>query len=106
MRRANAKADIALPPFDLLSSKEIPEWSGLEQVSLKGEVKFPGTYSIKRGETMRSVLDRAGGLTPLAFPSGSVFTRKELRERERARNLQPSLVAIGQVARLLIRAAR
>lgn len=82
VRRGDAKADIALQPFDLLNIKEIPEWSGLEQVTLKGEVKFPGTYSIKRGETLRSVLNRAGGLTPLAFPSGSVFTRKELRERE------------------------
>ena len=32
-----------------------------------GEVKFPGTYSIKRGETLKSVVPRAGGLTDLAF---------------------------------------
>ena len=31
---------------------------------------------------MRSLLDRAGGLTGLAFPSGAVFTRRELQERE------------------------
>jgi polysaccharide biosynthesis/export protein len=45
-------------------------------------VRFPGTYPIKRGETLRSVLERAGGLTDLAFPQGSVYTRDELKVRE------------------------
>jgi polysaccharide export outer membrane protein len=45
-------------------------------------VRFPGIYPIKRGETLNSVLSRAGGLTSLAFPDGSVFTRLELRTRE------------------------
>jgi protein involved in polysaccharide export with SLBB domain len=62
--------------------KEVPEWTEQEQVTLLGEVRFPGKYPIQRGETLRSVLDRAGGLTSLAFPGGSIFTRKELKERE------------------------
>jgi len=49
---------------------------------LRGQVKFPGTYSIRPGETLKSILVRAGGLTQYAFPEGSVFTRTELRERE------------------------
>jgi hypothetical protein len=36
-----------------------------------------------RGETLRSVIERAGGLTPFAFPNGSVFTRESLMEREK-----------------------
>jgi protein involved in polysaccharide export with SLBB domain len=75
-------ADVLLHPFDFLNVKEIPEWSGQEQVTLGGEVRFPGIYPIRRGETLRSVLDRAGGLTSLAFTSGAVFMRKELQERE------------------------
>ena len=75
-------ADLLLQPFDFLNVKEVPEWSEQEQVTLMGEVRFPGNYPIQRGETLRSVLDRAGGLTNLAFPSGSVFTRIELKERE------------------------
>jgi hypothetical protein len=71
-----------LQPFDFLNVKEVPEWSEQEQITLVGEVRFPGMYPIQRGETLRSVLDRAGGLTALAFPSGSVFTRVELKERE------------------------
>jgi protein involved in polysaccharide export with SLBB domain len=80
--RGDESADLMLQPFDSLNVKEVPEWSEQEQVTLLGEVRFPGTYPIQRGETLRSVLDRAGGLTGLAFPSGTVFTRRELRERE------------------------
>jgi len=65
-----------------LNVKEIPEWSEQETIQILGEVKFPGRYPISRGETLRSVLARAGGLSDLAFPQGSVFTRAELRERE------------------------
>jgi protein involved in polysaccharide export with SLBB domain len=78
----DTSADLLLQPFDFLNVKEVPEWSEQEQVTLLGEVRFPGNFPIQRGETLRSVLDRAGGLTGLAFPSGSVFTRRELRDRE------------------------
>lgn len=86
LRRALARepaADLVLAPFDFLVVKEIAEWSAQETVRLEGEVRFPGEYAIERGETLRSVVTRAGGLTPLAFPQGSVFTRESLKERER-----------------------
>ena len=80
--KGDKTADLLLHPFDVLNVKEVPEWSEQEEITLVGEVKFPGNYPIHRGETLRSVIDRAGGLTPLAFPQGSVFTRIELMERE------------------------
>jgi protein involved in polysaccharide export with SLBB domain len=97
--RGDASADVLLQPFDFLNVKEIPEWSEQEQVTLMGEVRFPGIYPIHRGETLHSVLDRAGGLTNLAFPEGAVFTRAELMEREQqqierlAERLQSDLAA-------------
>jgi protein involved in polysaccharide export with SLBB domain len=81
--RGDQSADVALAPYDFLSIKEVSRWRGEESVTLGGEVKFPGRYAIRRGEKLSSVLERAGGLTELAFPEGSVFTRVELRERER-----------------------
>jgi len=80
--KGDESADVLLQPFDFLSIKEVPEWSEQEQVTLLGEVRFPGNYPIQRGETLRSVLARAGGLSGLAFPEGAVFTRKELQKRE------------------------
>ena len=80
--RGDPAANIPLMAFDNLSIKEVQAWDDQEQVTMRGEVKFPGTYSIKRGETLKSVLLRAGGFTDLAFADGAVFTRKELRDRE------------------------
>jgi protein involved in polysaccharide export with SLBB domain len=82
IRSGERAADVTLQPFDRLSIKQISGWTEQDQISLKGEVRFPGTYAIQRGETLRSVVQRAGGLTDLAFPAGSVFTRRELMERE------------------------
>jgi polysaccharide biosynthesis/export protein len=80
--RGDAAANVQLQPFDSLSIKEIQAWTDRETITLKGEVKFPGRYSVKPGETLKSVMLRAGGLTQYAFPRGGVFTRKELRDRE------------------------
>lgn len=76
------RANVTLQPFDTLSVKEVPEWESQESITLRGEVRFPGVYAIRRGETLKSVLARAGGLTPYAFADGSVFTRDELKQRE------------------------
>jgi protein involved in polysaccharide export with SLBB domain len=82
VRRGDPTADVTLQAFDTLTIKELPEWGKQESIILRGEVRFPGSYPIRRGETLRSVLERAGGLTSLAFAQGSIFTRRELMERE------------------------
>jgi protein involved in polysaccharide export with SLBB domain len=81
-QRGDVSANLVLQPFDTLNVKQVPEWGNQESVTLRGEVRFAGTYPIRRGETLKSVIARAGGLTPYAFPDGSVFTRDELRRRE------------------------
>ncbi len=83
VRAGNRDADLELQPYDYLNIKEVPQWQEQFVVQILGEVRFPGAYPMRRGETMRSVLRRAGGLTDLAFPTGSVFTRETLRDRER-----------------------
>jgi len=80
--RGDPANNLRLQPFDSLSIKEVQAWAVHQEINLRGEVRFPGKYSIKRGETLKSVMQRAGGLTDLAFADGAVYTRKELRERE------------------------
>jgi len=96
-----AGADVTLRPFDYLVIKEMPDWREQETVSIAGEVRFPGTYPVRRGETLKSVIDRAGGLTEFAFPGGSVFTRVDLKLREQrqmsvlAERLQRELASLS-----------
>jgi polysaccharide biosynthesis/export protein len=80
--RGEPQADLLLQSYDSLSIKRMPEWRARERIELLGEVRFPGFYDIKPGETLQSILERAGGVTQYAFPQGSVFTREELKKRE------------------------
>ena len=89
--RGDPGANLQLRPFDSLSVQQISEWGTEEKVVLDGQVRFPGTYFIQRGETLKSVLARAGGLSDMAFAEGSVFTRSELQQRE-----QQQLDFLGQ----------
>lgn len=83
IRSGDLANDLALQPFDYLVIKEVPLWKQLETVEIRGEVRFPGKYPIHRGETLRSVIERAGGLTESAFVDGAIFTREDLKQRER-----------------------
>lgn len=70
-------------------------------VLLSGEVARPGLYAIRKGETLSQLIDRAGGLTDYAYPFGTVFTRRSVKEaqeegfRRTARELNNSLLAIA-----------
>lgn len=82
MLSGESSADLLLLPHDVLNIKEIPNWHALEQAEIVGEVRFPGTYPISRGETLRSLVSRAGGMTGRASPDGAVFLREFLRLKE------------------------
>lgn len=80
--RGNQSADLLLAEHDNLRVSKIPQWDALWSVRLEGEVRFPGEYRVRQGETLREVLQRAGGLTDAAFPEGAIFLRESLRKRE------------------------
>jgi polysaccharide export outer membrane protein len=42
-------------------------------------VKYPGTYSIKKGETLSSLLARSGGFLDKAYLKGAVLTRLSVK---------------------------
>jgi polysaccharide export outer membrane protein len=101
IRRGEPGADLPLKPYDILVIKPIPMWMEPGTIEVAGEVRFPGKYPIHQGETMSSVLQRAGGLTAFAFPEGAVFIREELKKREKdqlemlANRLQGDLAALS-----------
>jgi polysaccharide export outer membrane protein len=82
LRNGESGTDIALQPFDHLSIKQMSGWASQDRVKLTGEIRYPGDYAIRPGETLQSVIRRAGGFTQFAFLDGSLFTRVELKARE------------------------
>ncbi|MBN2068135.1 MAG: SLBB domain-containing protein [Opitutales bacterium] len=75
-------ADLELQPFDNLMIRPIPDWAEDVSVQIGGEVIFPGTYKVKKGETLLQLIERAGGFTEQASPVGGVFLRESLRRKE------------------------
>jgi len=71
-----------LEPQDSVTLRLLPEFRAESKIELRGEVKLPGIYDFERGETLREVVDRAGGFTDLAFLDAAIFTRESLRKEE------------------------
>ena len=74
--------DLLLQPYDTVSIRRVPDWGTDLRVELEGEVRFPGTYAIRVGETLSSILQRAGGITDQGFAEGAIFLREDIRRRE------------------------
>lgn len=73
------ESNILLKEDDYLFIRTIPEWELYNIVAIIGEVKFPGVYTIKKGEKLSSLIERAGGYTDRAYLRGAVFTRERVR---------------------------
>lgn len=70
-------------------------------VLLSGEFNRPGLYSVRKGETLAQLTARAGGLSPLAYPYGAIFTRRSVKElqqeglRRTSRELSAALLSVS-----------
>ncbi len=77
-------SNLELEPGDIVtifSQRDInvPQADRSQYVIIEGEVMRPGVYKLENNETLHSVLQRAGGLTPNAYIYGSQFTRESAR---------------------------
>ena len=80
--------NFALKPFDVITIKRDPEFADMAIVSISGEVKYPGNYSLKnRNERLSDIIKRAGGLTEAGYAEGARFSRA-LSSNEKERSLQ------------------
>jgi polysaccharide export outer membrane protein len=84
--------NLPLKDGDVLSLPQLPRWNDLgAAVTVSGEFRNPGVYGIRPGERLSSVLKRAGGLLPTAYPQGAIFLRtsvRELQEKSRQELIQ------------------
>jgi protein involved in polysaccharide export with SLBB domain len=80
-------SNLELQPGDIVTifsqrDVSVPQVNRSQYVIVEGEVMRPGVYRLETNETLRSVLQRAGGLTPDAYIYGSQLTRESARIQE------------------------
>jgi protein involved in polysaccharide export with SLBB domain len=100
--------NVALMPGDVVtifSQKDVrvPVARQTRLVSVEGEVNSPGVYQLQPGDTLKSVLQRAGGFTPQAYVYGLEFSREETRQRQRE-NLRAAIARLQSLS--AVQAAR
>jgi protein involved in polysaccharide export with SLBB domain len=86
----DASQDLELQAGDVVSifsqgDFKVPIAHQTKQVKLDGEFAHAGVYTAQPGETLRHLVDRAGGLTPDAYLFGSEFSRESTRALQQAR---------------------
>jgi protein involved in polysaccharide export with SLBB domain len=76
-------ANAPLRDGDVLTIRQNPGWNDIAaSATLKGEVQHAGSFGIRPGERLSSLVERAGGFGPQAYPYGAVLMRREVRELE------------------------
>ncbi len=100
--------NIELLPGDVVtvySQKDIrvPVSRQTRLVSLEGEIASPGVYQLAAGDTLQSLIQRAGGFTPQAYVYGMEFSREETRQRQRE-NIAAAIIRLESLS--AVQAAR
>ena len=54
-----------------------------EIIKVSGEVKNPGTYSIREGDSVLDIINRAGGYTDDSYSEGAVFLRESVAKLQK-----------------------
>ncbi len=95
MTKGSAEAGIALQPGDVVTifgKRDLrnPVDDNKSLVRVDGEVRAPGVYQLNAGESLRELLQRAGGLTSNAYVFGLEFTRESTRSQQQ-QNLNAAL---------------
>jgi protein involved in polysaccharide export with SLBB domain len=86
----DASQDIELQAGDAITifsqaDIRVPLDKQTKYVDLEGEFVHAGIYSVQRGESLRDLVRRAGGLTSNAYLYGSEFTRESTRALQQQR---------------------
>jgi polysaccharide export outer membrane protein len=81
-RGAGTYASYVVRPQDVFRFNQVFADNDNGTVTVQGEVRFTGSFQIRRGEHLSELLQRAGGLTSTAYPYGTVFLRKSVANME------------------------
>ncbi len=71
-----ASSAFLLQPYDEVYVRKAPDFEYQKNVTISGEVKYPGLYSMaNKNEKVLDLIQRAGGLTTYAFVMGAKLKR-------------------------------
>lgn len=73
---------VSVQPRSSILVATVPDDQESGLVVLKGEFVRPGSYTLRKGERLSSVITRAGGLRSNAYPYGAIFTRLSVKEEQ------------------------
>ena len=74
-----ADPDFELRPYDYVLVPQAKDAAVFRTATITGEVRFPGTYRLRRGERLSDLIDRAGGYTGEAYYHGARYTSERAR---------------------------
>jgi len=90
VQQNDSSQDLELQPGDMVTifsqaDIHVPLAQQTKLIRIEGEVVHAGIYSVKPGESLRDVIQKAGGLTPDVYLYGSVFSRSSTQIEQQKR---------------------
>lgn len=92
-----------LMPYDRVAIRRLPWWEMQRTVTIRGEVFFPGQFSLERkDERLSSLVQRAGGLRPDSYLEGARVQRVQDGVGNVAIDLAKALAEPGSDADIIL----
>jgi protein involved in polysaccharide export with SLBB domain len=101
-----SEVSINLEPYDHLIVRKKSNFTLEKLIRVEGQVNSPGAFAVTNAEErISSVIQRAGGLTPYAYPKGATLIRKteffekesdQAKKQKQLQSLQQTLLKGGQ----------
>ena len=81
----DGEAGFVLQPYDVVYVRRSPSYSEQTSVTIRGEVTFPGSYTLtSRAERLSDLVNKAGGVNQWAYIKGARLQR-QMNDEEKAR---------------------
>lgn len=79
----------SLEPFDIISVRKNPAYIEQSNITVEGQVLYPGAYTIQKNrERLSDIIQRVGGFKTDAYPKGAILSRGKKEINAKAQELQ------------------
>ncbi len=76
LKISTSDARTLIQPFDKITVRKSPRYEDQKSVVVEGEIKYPGSYTIKdKTQRITDLIFLSGGLKDGAYPKGATFNR-------------------------------